>query len=45
MAVRYLGPDFGEAYLQQTHPGQEVGGSVLVSMRPERWWSVDYSKM
>ena len=45
MAIRYLGEEMGAAYLAMTHPGEEMGDSVLVSLRPERWWSVDYSKM
>ena len=45
MAVRYLGPEMGQGYLQATHPGKSVEGTVLVRMKPERWWSVDYGKM
>jgi len=45
MAVRYLGPQIGEAYLKQTHPGESVEGSIVVTLTPERWWSVDYNKM
>lgn len=44
MAVRYLGKDFGEAYLAQTHPNGEVGDTVLVTLTPERWSSVDYGQ-
>lgn len=45
MAVRYLGPEMGAAYLAATHPNEEMSGSVLVTIKPRRWWSVDYSKM
>lgn len=44
MAVRYLGEEMGSAYLEATHPGRSVGESILAILRPERWWSVDYSK-
>lgn len=45
MAIRYLGDEMGAAYLAATHPGEEIGGSVLVTIEPKRWWSVDYNKM
>lgn len=45
MALRYLGPEIGGAYLAQTHPGGTTEGSILVTLEPERWWSVDYGKM
>jgi len=43
MALRYLGPRMGEAYLAATYPN---GGTseVLVRLRPERWWSADFRK-
>ena len=44
MAVRYLGEEFGEAYLSQTHPNGEVGDTVVVTLTPQRWWSVDYGQ-
>lgn len=37
MAVRYLGEEMGSAYAANSS-----GGSIMVSMRPERWYSVDY---
>lgn len=40
LAHRYFGPDLGDAYLAQA--GGD--GSLKFSMRPERWWSVDYGK-
>jgi PPOX class probable F420-dependent enzyme len=43
MAVRYLGEQLGEWYLQKTAGERE--GAVLVTMTPERWLTVDYSKM
>jgi nitroimidazol reductase NimA-like FMN-containing flavoprotein (pyridoxamine 5'-phosphate oxidase superfamily) len=45
MALRYLGPEMGEGYLAVTHPGGDVSGTVLVTLTPERWYSVDYHKM
>lgn len=45
MALRYLGDAMGEAYLAMMHPGSEVGDAVLVTLTPERWYSVDYRKM
>jgi PPOX class probable F420-dependent enzyme len=43
MALRYLGEQMGEMYLQMTE--SERAGSVLVELTPERWLTVDYSKM
>ena len=45
MALRYLGPEMGAAYLQMTHPDRNVDGNIEVVLTPERWWSVDYGKM
>jgi len=41
-ALRYLGPQMGEAYLQAT--AADHAASVLVTVRPERWLTVDYGK-
>ena len=43
MALRYLGEEFGKSYLEMTHPGGELGDSILVTITPKRWWSVDYN--
>jgi hypothetical protein len=43
IAHRYLGPQMGDTYLQMT--ANERTNSILVSVKPERWISVDYSKM
>jgi len=43
MALRYLGPELGAAYLELTASERE--GSVLVTLTPERWWSVDYENL
>jgi PPOX class probable F420-dependent enzyme len=43
MALRYLGPKMGEAYLAATYPNG-VTSEVLVRFRPERWGSADFRK-
>ena len=43
MAVRYLGEQMGALYLEATK--EERGGSVQVTLTPERWLTVDYRKM
>jgi PPOX class probable F420-dependent enzyme len=45
IAVRYLGREMGEAYLQMTADDRAPGNNVLVRLTPERWFSVDYTKM
>jgi len=40
LAHRYFGPELGDAYLAQS--GED--GGLRFSMRPDRWWTVDYSK-
>ena len=44
LAHRYLGPEFGERYLEATGGADARGDNIVVRMRPERWLSVDYSK-
>ena len=43
IAYRYLGEQVGEMYLQST--ADERTNSILVSLTPERWITVDYTKM
>ena len=43
MAIRYLGPQMGGAYLAATYPNGTTS-EVLVRLRPERWWSADFHK-
>jgi hypothetical protein len=43
IAHRYLGEQMGDTYLQMT--ADERTNSILVSVKPERWLTVDYSKM
>jgi len=45
MAVRYLGPEMGEAYLAMTADERARAPEVLIEMRPARWRTVDYGKM
>ncbi len=40
MAVRYLGEEMGKGYAQANAQGE----SVRVSIRPDRWLTVDYAK-
>lgn len=41
MAHRYFGAELGDLYTD----AQEGDGSIRITMRPERWFTVDYSKM
>lgn len=41
-AIRYLGEQMGEVYLEATAADHE--GAILVTLRPEHWLSVDYRK-
>jgi PPOX class probable F420-dependent enzyme len=45
VALRYLGKEFGEAYLAMTATERAEQGSVLVTLVPQRWISVDYGRM
>jgi hypothetical protein len=40
LARRYFGPELGDAYVA----GTDGAGGLKFSMRPDRWWSVDYTK-
>jgi nitroimidazol reductase NimA-like FMN-containing flavoprotein (pyridoxamine 5'-phosphate oxidase superfamily) len=40
LAHRYFGPELGDAYLANS-AGE---ANLKFSMRPTRWWSVDYAK-
>ena len=43
MAIRYLGEEQGKLYADANSSVSE-GLSVIVSVKPERWLAVDYSK-
>jgi len=40
MAHRYFGAELGDIYTEST----KGASSLTWTMRPERWWSVDYAK-
>jgi len=44
IAHRYLGPDMGEMYLAATAEARQADGEILVTIRPQRWYTVDYGK-
>ncbi len=41
MALRYLGPELGEAYFQ----GVKDEPNVTFALRPQRWATLDYNKL
>jgi len=41
MAVRYLGEEQGRLYAEASATGPD---SIIVTLRPETWYTVDYSK-
>lgn len=42
IAIKYLGAQMGEMYIAGT--ADQRDGSILVTLTPERWLSVDYTK-
>ena len=44
IAHRYLGPELGDRYIEETESEREGTESVRVRMRPERLLTVDYAK-
>ncbi len=44
MAIRYMGEQYGEKYYQDVCKDEGWKNSVLLRIKPERWYSVDYSK-
>ncbi len=44
LAHRYLGREGGDAYIKATGAGDDRDGSIVVTMQPERWLTVDYRK-
>ncbi len=42
MAIRYLGEEQGRAYAAGSGDGEN---SIVVSMNPQTWYTVDYNKM
>jgi hypothetical protein len=45
MAIRYYGPDQGERYIADIRQGGAWKNDILVCITPERWLTVDYSKL
>lgn len=45
LARRYLGTERGDRYVETTGGAEGHRGSIRVSVRPERWLSVDYAKV
>ena len=43
MAIRYLGPKVAEQYMAMV--AGDLPTAVRVLLHPERWWSVDFSKL
>lgn len=43
MAVRYLGDEMGRAYHEGSNAGPD--DEIVVCLTPERWLTVDYTKM
>jgi hypothetical protein len=43
MALRYLGPEMGAAYMAATYP-DGASEEVIVRLRPERWSTADFRK-
>lgn len=44
LSRRYLGREAGDRYTESIRESIEKGNSMVVRMRPERWYTVDYSK-
>ena len=45
MALRYFGTEMGETYLSRIGGQAGVANDILVRVKPERWLTVDYSKV
>jgi nitroimidazol reductase NimA-like FMN-containing flavoprotein (pyridoxamine 5'-phosphate oxidase superfamily) len=45
MAHRYLGKGIGNYYVDNTRRHYMHGDAILVRMRPERWFTLDYNKL
>jgi nitroimidazol reductase NimA-like FMN-containing flavoprotein (pyridoxamine 5'-phosphate oxidase superfamily) len=43
LVYRYLGPEAAEPYLAGIGGEEGVAGDVMIRMRPERWYSADFS--
>lgn len=45
IAARYLGAEAGAGYVASTQDGEGGGDDVAITLTPERWLTVDYSKL
>ncbi|OGO67205.1 MAG: hypothetical protein A2Z49_11725 [Chloroflexi bacterium RBG_19FT_COMBO_56_12] len=45
MALHYFGPQYGESYLNDIGGPGGVTEDILIRIHPERWHTVDYSKL
>jgi hypothetical protein len=45
MALRYFGPVGGERYFEDVSKGEDWKTNILLRIKPERWLTVDYSKL
>jgi len=45
MAIRYYGPEYGERYFANISQSDGWKSDILVRIYPERWFTVDYSKL
>ena len=43
LAVRYLGEEAADPYLESMGGADGAAGDIVVRMRPERWYSADFS--
>ena len=43
LAIRYLGPEHAEPYLATLGGDAGVANDIVIRMRPERWYSADFS--
>ena len=43
LAVRYLGEEAAESYLESMGGARGIAGDYTIRMRPERWYSADFS--
>jgi PPOX class probable F420-dependent enzyme len=45
IVYRYLGREVGDVYLAATEEARRNDGEVLIRVKPQRWYTVDYGKM
>jgi len=45
MALRYYGPVGGEHYVEEVRKSDSWRNNLLICIKPERWYSADYSEV